>query len=102
MDQEADHVKLTTEEVRHIALLARVGMTDSELEQMREQLSNILENFEVLRRVDTEGVEPTGHSAGVSSVMREDARRDSYSVEEVLANAPDREGDQIKVRPVLE
>ncbi len=95
-------MKLTTEDVRHIALLARVGMTDDEVDRMRDQLSNILENFDVLSQVDTDGVEPTGHSVNVSSVMREDVSRPSSPIEEVLANAPDREGDEIKVRAVLE
>ena len=51
-------MRLTTEEVRHIALLARVGMTDEEVERMRDQMSNILEHFEVLDQVDTEEFEP--------------------------------------------
>ena len=95
-------MKLTAEDVRHIALLARVGMTDEEVDRMRDQLSNILENFDVLSQVDTDDVEPTGHSVNVSSVMREDVSRPSSPIEEVLANAPDREDDEIKVRAVLE
>ncbi len=69
---------LTSEEVRHIALLARIGMTDEEVEQMQDQLSNILEHFDVLSQVNTEGVEPTGHSVDVTSVMREDKARDVF------------------------
>ncbi len=64
--------RLTTEEVRHLAVLARVGMTDDEIETMRDQMSNILENFDILSQVDTESVEPTGHSVEVTSVMRDD------------------------------
>lgn len=95
-------MRLTTEEVRHIALLARVGMTEEELERMRDQMSHILENFDVLNQVNTEGVEPTGHSVDMHSVMRDDAARESYPLEDMLANAPDREGDFVKVRAVLE
>ncbi len=94
--------RLTTDDVRHIALLARIGMTDEEIERMRDQLSHILENFDILRQVDTEGVEPTGHSVNVTSVMREDRSRESLSREDVLANAPLVEGDRIRVRAVLE
>jgi len=90
------------EEVRHVALLARVGMTDQEAELMREQLSHILEQFEALRQVDTEGVEPTGHSADLESIMRDDEVSSSRSLDDVLANAPQREGSLIRVRLVLE
>ena len=94
--------RLTNDDVRHIALLARIGMTDEEIGLMRDQLSHILENFDILRQVDTEGVEPTRHSVNVTSVMREDKSRESLSREDVLANAPLVEGDRIRVRAVLE
>lgn len=95
-------MRITSEEVRHIALLARVAMTTEEIERMRDQLSHILENFDALRQVDTEGVEPTGHSVEIDSVMREDEPRPSMPLQDVLANAPDREDDFVKVRAVLE
>ena len=95
-------MQLTTADVRHIALLARIAMTEEEIERMRDQMSNILEQFEVLKQVDTEGVEPTGHSADVESVMRDDEVAPSRSLEDVLANAPQREGDFLRVRTVLE
>ena len=95
-------MQLSGEEVRHIALLARVGMTDEEIERMRDQMSKILEHFQVLQQVDTEGVEPTGHSVDVETVMREDEVAPSGSLEEVLANVPRREGDLIRVKRVLE
>ncbi len=94
--------RLTTEEVRHIALLARVGMTDEEVEQMRYQLSDILAQFEALSRVDTGDLEPTGHSVDLLSVMRDDVSRSSFLREDALANAPNREEDLIRVKAVLE
>ncbi len=94
--------RLTTEEVRHLAALARVGMTDDEIETMRDQMSNILENFDVLREVDTHSVELTGHSVGVTSVMRDDVVAESSPREEALANAPRREDDFVRVKAVLE
>ena len=93
---------LTSDEVRHIALLARVGMTDDEIEVMREQLSGILEHFRVLQQADTEGVEPTAHSVDARSVLREDEPWDSVPMEDALANAPRRDGDFVRVRAVLD
>ncbi len=95
-------MRLTVEEVRHIALLARVAMTDEEVEKMRDELSNILDHFQVLQQVDTEGVEPTGHSVDLESVMRDDEATASTPKEDVLANVPRREGDFVRVRAVLE
>ena len=95
-------MRLTTEEVRYIALLARVGMIDEEVELMRDQMSHILENFDVLNRVDTESVEPAGHSADVNTVMRDDETARSSPKEDVLANAPSTEDGFIRVRAVLE
>ncbi len=77
-------------------------MSEEEIELMRDQLSNILEHFDVLQQVDTEGVEPTGHSADLDTVMRKDEAAKSRPLEDVLANAPQREGDFLKVRAVLE
>jgi aspartyl-tRNA(Asn)/glutamyl-tRNA(Gln) amidotransferase subunit C len=95
-------MRLTTEEVRHIALLARIGMTDEDIEKMRNEMSHIMENFDVLSQVDTEGVEPTGHSVDLDTVMREDKSADSLPREDALANAPLRDGDFVRVKAVLE
>ncbi len=95
-------MELTTEEVRHIASLARVGMTNDEIEVMRMQISNILGHFQVLQKVDTEGVEPTGHASGVISVMRNDESGSSIPLDDALSNAPRREGDHVRVRAVME
>ena len=95
-------MKLSREDVIHIAALARMGLSEAEIEKAREQLANILENFEVLKEVDTTNVPPTAQSINLSNVMREDTPRESLAVEQVLANAPDREEDLFKLRPVLE
>ena len=95
-------MKLSHEEVRHIARLARVGLTEAEMETMSEQLSNILDNFEILRQVDTTNVLPTAQSIALHTVMREDEISPSLSPDEVLANAPQKEGDFIRVRAILE
>jgi len=95
-------MKLSREEVLHIAALAKVGVTDADVENFREQLSNILENFEALKKVDTSGVPPSSQSIDLENVIMSDEVQPSLSMEQVLANAPQREGDFIKVKIVLE
>ncbi|MSQ22851.1 MAG: Asp-tRNA(Asn)/Glu-tRNA(Gln) amidotransferase subunit GatC [Dehalococcoidia bacterium] len=95
-------MSLTSEEAHHIALLARVGLTPQELEQYRSQMENILEQFQVLQQVDTEGIPPTAQSVPLESVMREDEPRPSLTKEDTMANAPRREDDYLRVRAVLE
>jgi aspartyl-tRNA(Asn)/glutamyl-tRNA(Gln) amidotransferase subunit C len=93
---------LTREDVQHIAALCRIGMTDEDLDVMPEQLSHVLEMFRTLQELDTENVPPTGHSVSVEMVMRADESHDSFSPENVLANAPQRDGGLFRVRVVLE
>ena len=95
-------MKLSREEVLHIARLARVGLAESEINRLSEQLSHILENFEILQQVDTSGVPPTAQSIDLQSVVRDDEVAPSFPVEDILANAPRREGDCFRVRAVLE
>ncbi len=95
-------MRLSLEEVRHIALLARLGLTEADGERFREQLSNILENFQALQQVDTTGVLPTAQSIAQGNVMRDDQVVPSYPVDEILANAPQREEGSFRVRAVLE
>ena len=95
-------MKLNYEEVKHIALLARLGLSETELEKFREQLSNILENFEILQQVDTSAVPPTAQAITMENVLRDDETMPSLPVEEVLANAPSQEEGHFKVRAVLE
>jgi len=95
-------MKLSRDEVLHIARLARLGLTENELDKFREQLSNILENFEILQQVDTTNVPPTAQAIPLQNVFREDEVAASLSQSEVLANAPRREGDFFRVPAVLE
>ena len=95
-------MKLSREEVLHIAALAKVGVTEADVEGFREQLSNILEHFEVLQKVDTAGIPPTAQSIALQNVIMPDEILPSLSPEEVLANAPQREDDFFKVKIVLE
>jgi len=95
-------MKLSREEVLHIARLARLGLTEAEVDRLSEQLSNILENFEILQKVDTGDVPPTAQAIALQNVMRDDEVAPSLPADEILANAPRREGDCFRVRPVLE
>jgi len=95
-------MKVSREEVLHIARLARVNLAEEEIRRLSEELSRLLETFEVLQQVDTEGVPPTAQSVTLQSVMREDAVVPSLTPDDILANAPRREGDCFRVRAVLE
>lgn len=93
---------LSREEVQHIAALCRIGMTEEDLSTLPQQLSQILELFKALQEVDLDDVPPTGHSASLETVLRADESRSSRTLDDVLSNAPNTEGDQIKVKVVLE
>jgi aspartyl-tRNA(Asn)/glutamyl-tRNA(Gln) amidotransferase subunit C len=95
-------MKLSREEVLHIAALAKVGVTEADVEKFREQLSNILKYFEALQKLDTQGVPPTAQSVALQNVIMCDEVRPSMPAEDTLANAPAREDDFFKVRIVLE
>ena len=95
-------MKLTREDVLHIALLARLGMTDAEVEKFREQLSTILENFEILQQVDTTDIPPTAQSITLQNVVKDDEVAGSLPQSQILANAPRKEGNFFRVRAVLE
>ena len=95
-------MKISREEVLHISRLARVGLTDDEVEKLSRQLSNILENFEALQQVDTGGVPPTAQPNALKNVLKADKARASLPQDDVLANAPRRDGEFFRVRAVLE
>ena len=94
--------RLTPEEVTHIALLYRMGLDEQEVERLRNQLSDILQNFRALQEVDTTDVPPTGHSVELLNVMREDVAGPTMPTEDTLANAPLREDDFFRVKAVLD
>ncbi len=95
-------MKLSREEVLHIARLARLGLTEAEVDRLSEQLSNILENFAILQKVDTTGVPPTAQSIDLQNVLSDDEVSPSLAPDKVLANAPQKERNFFKVRHVLE
>ncbi len=92
---------LSREEVQHIAQLCRLSMSPSQLDEMAQQLSEILLQFEALNQLDTEDVPPTYHVADLTRVLREDDTAPSLTVDEVLANAPRHQGGQFRVGAVI-
>ena len=95
-------MKISNEEIVHLATLTRIAMTEVEIELMRDQMSNILDNVSVLNKVNTDGIEPTSHTININSVMRDDESDASMAHDQVLANAPLSEAGFIRVRAVLE
>lgn len=95
-------MQLTREQVQNIATLCRLGMTEQDLDTMAEELSHILELFQTLQELDTEALPPTGHSASLETVMREDTTHPSSSTRDTLANAPQTDDDRFRVNVVLE
>jgi aspartyl-tRNA(Asn)/glutamyl-tRNA(Gln) amidotransferase subunit C len=93
---------LTREEVLHVARLARVGVTDADVEKFQQQLSSILDHFDVLRDLDTADVPPTTHTLPLENVMADDVPVASLSQDEVLGNAPQQQEGYLRVRAVLE
>ena len=95
-------VKITLAEVEHVARLARLALDADEMERMRSQLDAILGYVEQLRRVNTDGVEPTAYVLPLVNILRDDEVRPSYPVEAMLANAPDAQDGQFRVPRILE
>jgi aspartyl-tRNA(Asn)/glutamyl-tRNA(Gln) amidotransferase subunit C len=85
------------EQVLHVARLARLRLTDDEVEKMSGELSGILEHVEHINELELEGVEPTTHVVAVENVLRPDRPRPSWPREDVLEPAPDPAGGSFRV-----
>lgn len=90
------------EQVEHVAKLARLALTEQELDTFEEQLSRILEHANTVTNLDTEGVEPTSHSMPLMNVLRPDVVIPSIGSEAALANAPVAEDGHFRVPRILE
>jgi len=95
-------MKLSYEQVRHIAWLGRLGLSEEEVEKFSLQLSNILENFEILKQVDTANVPPATHTIPLQNVLRKDGVAESYPQAEILSNAPKQAENCFEVQAILE
>ena len=93
---------LSLAEVEHVALLARLRLTEDEKRRLTEDLNVILTHFEILQQLDTEGVPPTAHALQLRNVLREDVSRPSLSREEFLREAPEARDEFFVVPRVVE
>ena len=94
-------MSLTAEEVRKVAELARLELSDADIETMARQLSAIVDYVNQLQTVNTDGVEPLAHALDVHDVFRDDVPAASLSEDEALANAPARKGSFYSVPAVF-
>ena len=94
--------KISLQDVEHVARLARLELSPAEKERMRRELDGILAYIDKLRALDTSGIAPTSHAVPVTNVMRDDVERPSLPQDEMLANAPDRQGDLFRVPKIIE
>ncbi|MEE8152397.1 MAG: Asp-tRNA(Asn)/Glu-tRNA(Gln) amidotransferase subunit GatC [candidate division NC10 bacterium] len=95
-------MKITRQEVEHVARLARLGLSGEEREKMQAQLNAILTYIDKLNQLNTSEIEPTSHVISMTNVFREDAVWSCLSQEEALANAPDRQEFFFRVPRILE
>ena len=95
-------MRLSSEEVEHIALLSRLQLSDAERERAQNELSQIIGYFEALSELDTAGVEPTMHALPVQNVLRRDEVRAGLTREQALQNAPESADGMFQVPRVVE
>jgi len=92
---------LSRADVEHVAYLARLGLSDDELTRLEGQLNHILEQYAKLAEIDTEHIPPTAQTIELENILRDDVARDSLDPEDVLRNAPDRDGEFFVVPAIL-
>ncbi len=94
--------RISTEDVKHVAHLARLAVTEEEAEQMRKELDAIITFAEQLNELDTTNVKPTSHVLKMVNVLREDVAAEGLPVEEVVKNAPDQQDGYIRVPSIMD
>jgi len=95
-------MKITRDQVEHIAHLSRLEFSEKEIEAFTRQMDNILTYFDKLTEVDTTSVEPTSHAIRVTNVFREDEIKKSIALDLTLKNAPEQEGSCFRVPKIIE
>jgi aspartyl-tRNA(Asn)/glutamyl-tRNA(Gln) amidotransferase subunit C len=90
---------ISRDEVLHVARLARLELSDDEVTRFQEQLSAILEAVSKVSELDLDGVPPTSHPLAIANTWAEDEPRPCLTLDEVFANAPDRDGDLFRTPP---
>lgn len=94
---------LKKEDIIHIAGLARIGLSEDEIEKYQKELSLILDYFKKLEKVSTEGIETIGHITGLHSILREDdmLEAEGETKQQIIGNFPDSKDNQAKVKSIL-
>jgi aspartyl-tRNA(Asn)/glutamyl-tRNA(Gln) amidotransferase subunit C len=92
---------LTRSDVEHVAFLARLALTQEELDRLEGQLNHILDQYAKLSELDTSAIAPTAQTIELENILREDIAAPSLPVEAVLGNAPATDGDFVVVPPIL-
>jgi aspartyl-tRNA(Asn)/glutamyl-tRNA(Gln) amidotransferase subunit C len=95
-------MSISRQDVEHVAYLARLGLTEDEVDRMSQQLSNILDHMRAIDALDTSAIPPTAQVIPLQGVMRDDEVRPSFDRQAILKNAPRRQGEYFLVPPVLE
>jgi aspartyl-tRNA(Asn)/glutamyl-tRNA(Gln) amidotransferase subunit C len=94
--------RVDIETIRHIALLSRIELEDSEVEALSTEMTAIIDYFDKLKELKTEDVEPLSHALDLTNILAEDTALPSLPRDKALANAPDRDGGLFRVPKVLE
>jgi aspartyl-tRNA(Asn)/glutamyl-tRNA(Gln) amidotransferase subunit C len=94
--------RIDAAEVRKVAKLSRLSLSEEEIAEFTGQLAAILDYVAKMNELDTAGVEPLAHCLPISNVFRQDVIRESLGTEKTLANAPERDGEFFKVPKILE
>jgi aspartyl-tRNA(Asn)/glutamyl-tRNA(Gln) amidotransferase subunit C len=94
--------KIDEAQVRKVAKLSRLELTEAEVAEFTGQLSAILDYVEKMNELDTTGIEPLAHCLPISNVLREDSIKESIGTEKALANAPQRDDEFFKVPKILD
>lgn len=95
-------MKITREQVQHVAKLARLSLSDDEVAMFTGQMADILAYVEKLNELNTDGIVPTSHAVPMENAFRDDVVRPSIGADAALANAPDRIADFFRVPKVIE
>ena len=100
--QEKMAEKIDQTQVKKVAKLSRLDLTEAEIEEFTGQLSAILEYVEKMNELDTADVQPLAHCLPISNCFRDDSVKQSLGTEKTLANAPQRDGEFFKVPKILD
>ncbi len=95
-------MKISRDEVAHVAHLARLDFTEAEKETFTSQLNEILIYMDILNKIDTSDVAPMTHAISLTNALRDDVKRESIGTDRALANAPEEAGDFFKVPRVID